>query len=112
MYIHLHTVLPSIKFNGLCRYKNSTGGDKFNEIKSNITARSVEDCEKKCKRYHSQKKKNDFCVAFAFETRADKNCHLYKGGPYTHGLDVANTNCYILPQGILSCTLNILYRCV
>ena len=71
-------------FDGLCRDRSNN-----RDWLMATTRNSASECRKECGGM------ND-CVAFSYKTKGEKNCNLYRNGPYTHGDGKNNTKCYIM----------------
>ena len=76
-------------YSGLCRDES---GER--EPTGFLTANDVNSCYDTCLGIAG-------CTAFAFNyNKRGRNCHLFRGGPYTKGNGRAYTKCYVMPKGI------------
>ena len=79
-------------FDGDCRYRPNN----INRIKE-LGATNAQSCYEQCEI-------TDGCTAFAYKSNApNKDCNLYREGPYTFGSGRENQTCYIMPRGNSTC---------
>ena len=71
-------------FDGFCR-KSDGSKDYIKDLQT----KNVGSCYQTCK-------DTSGCVAFAFTPSSDKNCDLYKGGPYSKGSGKSGSKCYTM----------------
>ena len=88
-------------FDGYCRY----GSDDKNWIKE-LDATNKHNCYEQCQT-------TDGCTAFAYESNhPNKDCALYREGPYTYGNGRDYTTCYIMRTGNLTYSYSYHYNII